>query len=45
MDHSSLQYDIDDDGLFEIAVVTSDARIVFVRTDGSLVHGKDIQVS
>lgn len=43
--HSTpLLYDIDDDGLFEITVVTSDAEILFLRTDGSLVHGEALQI-
>ena len=38
-----MQYDIDADGHDEIVLVTSEAEVVFVHDDGSLVRGETIK--
>lgn len=39
------QYDINGDGVLEFLLSTSDAEIIFVQTDNTLLHGETIKVS
>ena len=39
------QYDINGDGVLEFLLSTSDAEILFVQTDNTLLHGETIKVS
>lgn len=38
------QYDVNGDGVLEFLLSTSDAEIVFVQTDNTLLHGETIKV-
>ena len=38
------QYDINGDGVLEFLLSTSDAEILFVQTDNTLLHGETIKV-
>ena len=40
----SLQYDINGDGLVEFLLTTTDAEVLFVQTDNTLLHGETIKV-
>ncbi len=43
-DFVHVQYDINQDGLLEFVLTTTDAEIVFVQTDNKLLHGETIKV-
>lgn len=38
------QYDVNGDGILEFVLTTTDAEIVFVQTDNTLLHGETIKV-
>lgn len=38
------QYDVNGDGVLEFLLSTSDAEIVFVQTDNTLLHGETVKV-
>ena len=38
------QHDVNSDGVLEFVFTTTDAEIVFVETDNTLVHGETIKV-
>lgn len=42
--HFPLQYDVNHDGLLEFLLTTTDAELVFVQTDNTLLHGEAIKV-
>ena len=39
------QYDLNGDGVLEFVLTTTDAEILFVQTDNTLLHGETIKVS
>ena len=38
------QYDLNGDGVLEFVLTTTDAEILFVQTDNTLLHGETIKV-
>lgn len=39
-----VQYDLDKDGDLDVLLTTTDAEIVFLKTDNTLFHGETIKV-
>ena len=39
------QYDVNEDGVLDFLLTTTDAEIVFTQTDNTLLHGETIKVS
>ena len=38
------QYDLNGDGVLEFVLTTTDAEILFIQTDNTLLHGETIKV-
>ena len=42
--HTNIQYDLNDDGVLEFILTTTDAELVFIQSDNTLLHGETIKV-
>lgn len=43
--YTNIQYDLNGDGVLEFILTTTDAELVFIQSDNTLLHGETIKVS